>query len=123
MALLGLGQLTAVNSVLKNAAGLVRELKKPRVSNEDFAALLQQQIQSQVGDTSKSSSGEDLSQRLISLRDLNNDGVLTQEESGLSASLFERLDSDADGLLSLEELQQPLQDFQNAHQGILRWKT
>lgn len=107
-----LGEIGALNGVLKSATGLVRELKRPRLSNESFEKLLHEQMKlaaevetKRVDGTATLSQAQDWSANFRAKFDADGDGLLTEAESGLAPDVFKQLDSDGDGKLSDAELQ------------------
>jgi hypothetical protein len=102
-----LGQIGAVGSALRGASELVRELKRPKMSAETFDHLLLQQMEASKK-TDKANAAENaqqLSERFLQTFDVNGDGGLSLEESGLAAVQFGRLDQNQDGLVTARELQ------------------
>ncbi len=104
----GLG---AANSLLQNATGLVRELKRPRIKQETFKQIIMDQLQANRQENNKTSQMERidkkalvLSERFIQLRDTQGNGKLTLEESGMDRELFQKVDINADGTLSRDEV-------------------
>ncbi len=109
-----LGELGSINAVLKSATGLVREFKRPRVKSEDFARLLEAQVQQAasakgapgasrpetVGETASRLTGQ-----FMQLRDADRNGTLDLAESGLDAAAFAGVDLDGDGQLNRAELE------------------
>jgi hypothetical protein len=107
-----LGEISALGGVLKSATGLVRELKRPRLSDESFEELLRDQmkLQAEVNKSQASGAGmvtraEQWSTAYRARMDADGDGLLSEGESGLSQDVFRSLDSDGDGKLSGAELQ------------------
>lgn len=101
-----LGSLSGVNAALQSTTALVREIRRPRLESKDFAALLQAQMQqaSAMAKGNASTQTESQARQFLSLRDVNANGRLSFEESGLSQESFDALDGDRDGLLSIDEL-------------------
>ncbi len=102
-----LGQIGAVGSVLRGASALVRELKRPKMSTETFDRFLLQQMETskKTGKVQAAQEAQRMSERFLQTFDVNGDGGLSLEESGMAAVQFSRLDQDQDGLLSARELQ------------------
>ncbi|MFP4502053.1 MAG: hypothetical protein ACLFTT_13710 [Candidatus Hydrogenedentota bacterium] len=102
----------AVGALFRGAAGLVREIKRPKLDDQQFATLLQAQLKNQESAPQGDSAGEILavSNRFVTQRDANGDGLLSLEESGLDKETFARLDADNDGRLTPEEVAQPRLD-------------
>ena len=108
----------AVNALLRGATGLVREIKRPRLSNEDFANILQQKIdqpQTTHGPSSRLQILSDevtrMTNQLIATRDIDGSHTLNSQESGLSEQCFQQLDANRDGELSHSELRAPFVQF------------
>lgn len=100
----------AVGALLGGAAGLVRELRRPQLKNEQFAALLSQELSAKQGGGQSDDAAAQIqreSARFVSLRDSDGDGVLSLEESGLDRETFARLDADGDGRLTADEVAKP----------------
>jgi len=105
-------QIAPISALMDSAAGLVRELRQPTLSNEAFAGVLKEQIQAQSAAAAKQAEVQTLADQArgitgqyIGQQDANGDGRLTLAESGLESEAFARLDLDGDGLLSADELQ------------------
>ena len=120
-----LASLTGVNEVVRNATGLLQELKRPRISKQEFAAILREELRQSAtpdnGEARMLQKINALSQRFVETRDADANGRLSLLESGLSPELFAQLDSDGDGELSLKEVRRPYieawQTQRNAMQG------
>lgn len=120
-----LASLTGVNEVVRNATGLLQELKRPRISKQEFAAILREELRQATtpnnGEARMLQKINALSQRFVETRDADANGRLSLLESGLSPELFAQLDSDGDGELSLKEVRRPYieawQTQRNAMQG------
>jgi hypothetical protein len=99
----------ALGALLGGAAGLVRELRRPQLNNEQFAALLSQEISAKQGGEPDAEAAriQRESARFVSLRDSDGDGALNLAESGLDRETFKRLDADGDGRLTADEVARP----------------
>jgi len=105
----------AANGLLKGAADLVRELKRPRVSEGTFAEMLRQAAAASDPEAQARQTRAMATKRageVMRLRDVNGDGLLSRDESGLKADAFTAADGDGDGMLSAEEVRQVI--LQNA---------
>lgn len=102
----------ALGTIFRGAAGLVRELKRPKLDDQQFATLLQAQLKNQESSRQGDAAGKILaaSNRFVTQRDANGDGLLSLEESGLDKESFARLDANNDGRLTSEELARPRLD-------------
>jgi hypothetical protein len=105
-----IAELGSINSLLGGAAALVRELKRPRMTQQDFSALLQAQLQ-QAGNPAlaqmrQARAAADFTMKHINLHDVTGDGRLSVMESGFDAPLFEAMDINRDGLLDAQEVYQ-----------------
>ncbi|MBI1319549.1 MAG: hypothetical protein GC168_11470 [Candidatus Hydrogenedens sp.] len=108
-----LGSASGISGLLNSATGLVNALKQPRVSNQDFAALLQSRVaeakQERTPEAQRArleQSVTELSAKYVGLRDADGDGLLKLEESGLDPKVFAAADADKDGRLSAQEIKQ-----------------
>ncbi len=105
-----LSSIGALGGLAQGAANLVRELRRPQLKSEDFAALMQaelarnQQAPAQEADPAVRAAA--FSAEFMAGRDVNADGRLSFSESGLSREVFEKLDADANGALSRDEVRQ-----------------
>ena len=97
----------AANALLRNATGLVRAIKAPRVDKEAFAAMLQKELGQTASPDAIRAKLTEASEQHVRLRDADADGLLTRNESGLNKNTFARLDADGDGFLSAAELRAP----------------
>lgn len=109
------GELGSINAVLKSATGLISEIKRPRLKSDDFARLLEAQVQ-QANPTKSSADSASrpetvvekatrLSSQYMQLHDADRSGTLSMAESGLDEAAFSQIDIDGDGALNSAELQ------------------
>jgi hypothetical protein len=95
----------AINALLRNTTGLVQSVRASK-QKTDFSHILRQ-VQQQdpaVMAQKKTQWVDHQVNRFIELHDANSDKRISQDESGLEAALFKRLDADGDGALSADEL-------------------
>lgn len=108
MSVLGIG---AVGTALKGAAEMVRELRRPTLKSEDFATVLRARMEHQSQPDAQNVFAAQLREsglqgaKFMQVRDANADGMLSMEESALAQELFNKLDIDQNGKLSVEEVQ------------------
>jgi Ca2+-binding EF-hand superfamily protein len=98
------GSIGAVNGLLRNAVGLVHELKQPRISNKDFADILRTSLAAKATEKADEAKASKLGEKLLQTRDADRNGKLSIEESGFDKQTFARFDTDGDGQLSLGEI-------------------
>lgn len=105
-----IAELGSINSLLGGAAALVRELKRPRMTQQDFSTLLQAQLQQANNPVAlqarQARAAADFTMKHINLHDVNGDGRLSAAESGFQMPLFDALDTNRDGALDAQELYQ-----------------
>ena len=119
-----LGGIGGVGALLRGATSLVREMKRPRMGNEDFSMVLRNQMQ-QAYAAPGATTGIDrlsdqvtrLSGQFVQVRDVDGNGTLSEAESGLRAELFEELDVNRDGELSSLEMRAPFVEMLEAQRG------
>lgn len=110
----------AVNAVFRGATGLLNELKRPKTTaNTSFSPTLQQELQRAMagsGGSAANAAGrmEQAARKFLDVRDVDGNGALSLEESGLDAKTFARYDADGNGALSLQEIQQQYTAAMNA---------
>jgi len=83
-------------------------MKQPKVTDEAFSDILKSQLQAASSPEARHAKAAEASERFVRLRDVNGDGMLRLDESGMDRAVFERLDLDKDGQLSREEYQKAL---------------
>lgn len=98
----------AAGELLKGASSLVHALKQPKVTDEAFSEILKARLQEASSPENRKAQAAEESARFMRLRDVNGDGRLGFEESGMERAAFGRLDSNHDGLLTRDEYQQAL---------------
>ena len=103
-----LSGLGAVNGLLQSTASFVQALKQPRLTDEAFSEMFKAQLATAASPEAAAAKALDASQHFVGLRDLNGDQTLRLDESGLTATQFAALDRDADGQLSVVEIQADL---------------
>lgn len=100
--------ISAVGKALQSASNLVRELKRPRVSRQDFSAILRHEMQQQRVGTQHSAElkqASDITETFMKQRDADGNGRISLAESGWDAKAFEAADLNGDGELSPQELE------------------
>lgn len=98
----------AVGELMKGASALVQAAKQPKVTDEAFSEILKAQLEASASPEARKARASEESARFIRLRDVDGDGQLGIQESGMERVAFERLDGNRDGLLSRDEYQQAL---------------
>jgi len=101
----------AAGALLNGATNLVRALKQPKLSDETFAEMLRQASAETDPEILKKRAEATAGQRtseVMTLRDVNGDGFLSRDESGLKADEFTAADLDGDGMLSTDEVKQAI---------------
>lgn len=109
-----ISQLSPVSELINGVGNLVSAWRKPTLKSEDFASVLREKMRLSNDPAVLNARAEKLRNaverstgRFIDLRDVNNDRALSLDESGMDGTVFEKLDTNADGLLSQEELKKP----------------
>ncbi len=100
--------ISAVGKAFQGAADFVRELKRPRVSRQDFSAILRHEMQqrrAEAKDGAETSRASSLAETFIKQRDADGNRRISLAESGLDLKTFEAADLNGDGELSPQELQ------------------
>ena len=109
----------ALGGLAQGAANLVKELRRPRLKSEDFAALVQAEVaktrQQTAREAEPAARADQFSAQFMTHRDVNADGVVNFKESGLARDMFDRLDTDGNGALSRAEVRHGYLDQLNAH--------
>ena len=100
----------AASSIIKNASELVQAVKQPKVTDEAFSEILKARFEANATPEARKARAEDESARFMQQRDVDGDGSLRLQESGMERSVFDRLDANRDGMLSREEYQRALLD-------------
>ncbi len=98
----------AASALVKNAATLVQAIKQPKVTDEAFSEILKAQLQAASSPEAKQAKAAELSERFVRLHDVDGDGQLRLDESGMERAAFEKLDANRDGLVTREEYQNAL---------------
>lgn len=98
----GLG---AANGLLQSTAAFVNALKQPKLTDETFSELFKAQLASAASPEAREAQALEVSQRFVSLRDVDGNQALRFDESGLTAAQFAALDRNGDGQLSVAEVQ------------------
>ena len=120
-----LSQLSGIDSVLKSATGLLHEFKRPKLSGEHFAQVLEKQMEN--APEQRILAQRELlvakSDRMVERMDFDGNGKLSLEESGMRSELFKQLNQDQDGHLSAEELRAPMMKHLNQRAAVLGMET
>jgi hypothetical protein len=100
-------------------------MKRPRLSNDEFANILRQKIdqaQATQGPSNRLQILSDevtrMTDQLIATRDIDGSHTLNVHESGLSEQSFQNLDTNRDGELSHIELRAPFVQFLDAKSSL-----
>jgi len=106
-----LSSANAIAGLLNGATDLVNAWKQPKLSNDDFSKVLDFQLETaRAANTPEAQRAREtakiaeLSAKYVGLRDANQDGALTLNESGLEAKQFVAMDADGDGKLTSAEI-------------------
>jgi len=106
-----LSSANAIAGLLNGATELVNAWKQPKLSNEDFSKVLDFQLDTaRAANTPEALAAREsakiaeLSAKYVGLRDANQDGALTLNESGLDAKHFVAMDADGDGKVTAAEI-------------------
>jgi hypothetical protein len=110
-----LGEIGAAGTVLKGASSLLQQLKPQQKSSENFESLFRAHLEMHHASPEKQLADAGgkfdlISETVIRRHDSNGDGLLSMEESGFGAEVFNRYDLDGDGLLSAAEVRQYVMD-------------
>ncbi len=92
----------AVSAAIQGASSLVRELKRPKEEQQDFAKILQQDLARNR--VTPAQVAEKRSADYMRTYDIDGNGMLSQAESGFRPNMFNRLDMDQSGGLNVSEL-------------------
>lgn len=98
----------AAGALVRNATSFVLALKQPRVTDEAFSEILKSQVDAASSPEALRAKAAGASEQFMRLRDVDGDGVLRFEESGLERAVFDRIDRNGDGKVSKDEYQQAL---------------
>lgn len=106
-----LSEIGAIGGVVRGTTELLRELKKPKLSGDQFAEMLKLQMAQKNSPEAAAAQKQQqmkqvdaLSTRFIELRDADGDGLLSKDESGMAADEFEKLDINDDDQISKLEV-------------------
>lgn len=100
--------ISAAGKAFQGAANLVRELKRPRVRQKDFSAMLHQQMQQRAAESNGDADvkrAAALREVFVKHRDADGNGRISLGESGLDTKAFKAADRNEDGELCADELQ------------------
>lgn len=94
----------AVSGLLQGTASVVQSLRQPKLTDETFSEIFKAQLASASGPDAREAKARDLSSNFVSLRDVDGDGSLRFDESGLTDVQFKALDADSNGRVSVDEV-------------------
>ncbi len=103
-----LGGVGAASTLVRNATSFVQAIKQPKVTDEAFSEILKAQLEAASSPQAQRAKAAEISEHFVRLRDVDGDGQLRLDESGMERAVFEKLDANRDGLVSREEYQNAL---------------
>jgi len=98
----------AASALVRGATSLVQAMKQPKVTDEAFSDILKSQLKAASSPEAQRAKAAEISERFVRLRDVDGDGQLRLDESGMERAAFEKLDANRDGLISRDEYQSAL---------------
>lgn len=98
-----LSSVGAIGAVMKGAASLVKELKRPQEQSVSFAEVLRQDLALNAV-MAPEKEAKERSETFLRAHDVDGSGSLNRAESGMDAQTFKKWDLDKNGEIGSAEL-------------------